>query len=138
MKLGTCYICRKDGPIDSHHIIPQASGGEQGPTVDLCNTDHRKIHMMALNNEAKTKEKIMLFNPDEWLRAKRLVEYIILAIRKNRENPDFNNPYQLQVKLTKQDVFMLHLAKGEAGYTNLTAYVRDLLRAHIKAKYPRG
>lgn len=137
MKTGQCYICQRKDLVDSHHVIMQAAGGEAGPVVDLCKTCHGKIHAQALNFESKSPNS-MLFTQGEWLRAKRLVDYIILALRKNRENPDFNNPYNLQIKLKKRDVFLLHVMKDQAGYTNLNAYMIDLIRGHIRKKFPQA
>lgn len=135
MKKGTCFICGRKDLVDSHHIIPQTFGGKDGPLVNLCSTDHQKIHAQALNFESK-QPNVMLFNENEWARAKRLVDYIILAIRKNRDNPDYSNPSSLRINISKYDVFLLHLMKEDAKYTNLQDYVSDLLKAFIKTKFP--
>ncbi len=135
MKIGKCYVCNSIGPTHSHHIWMQSSGGKNGPTVDLDASCHQKLHQQALNINSKSK-KIMLFSPKHWVKAKPLVEYIVLALRKNRDNPDFDNPAMLQVKLRKKDIFYLHLMKTEANYTNLQEYVKDLLKSFIKHKFP--
>jgi len=137
MRIGQCYICGQKGPVAGHHVWMQSSGGKEGPVVDLDARCHDLIHRQASNIESKA-EKIMLFTPQEWVKAKRLVEYIVLAIRKNKENPDFNDPYPLQIKLQKRDVYLLHRIKEEAGYSNLDTFMRDLIRAYIRSKFPQA
>ena len=39
-------------PGHSHHIIPQAFGGANGPTVDLCTADHNLLHAIGLRMTA--------------------------------------------------------------------------------------
>jgi hypothetical protein len=34
--------------LHKHHVIPQAFGGANGPTVDLCSDDHNLLHSVAL------------------------------------------------------------------------------------------
>jgi hypothetical protein len=114
----------------------QSSGGKEGPTVFLCPTDHDKIHFIALNLESKEPNRPIPFNPDEWSRAKRLVEYLQLAIRKNKFAPDANDPAKITITLTKKELFLLHLIKKDAGKSNLTSYIRDLVRAFIRSRYP--
>jgi len=135
MKIGTCYICGRKGTVQSHHIIPQTFGGESGPVVDLDAACHQTVHSQALNFESKN-SNVMLFSEKEWVKAKPLVDYIILEIRKNKQNPDFTNPANLVLKISKYDVYLLHLMKTDAGYTNLQDYTKDLLRAFIKSKFP--
>ena len=54
-----CKVCnvelRSDGlptgnglSLERHHIIPRAFGGENGPVVDLCSSDHQLLHSVAL------------------------------------------------------------------------------------------
>lgn len=132
-----CYICRaENGSIELHHIWMQAAGGEAGPTVPLCATCHSLAHKQALNFESKTAKHTIMFSPDQWIRAKSIVGYIQLAIRQNRFNPNGEHPYNLQVKLTKQDVFFLHIMKRDNGYTNLQNFIQDIIRAKIKSKFP--
>lgn len=57
--LVSCKACgvelREDGlptgnglSLERHHIIPRAFGGEKGPIVDLCSSDHQLLHSVAL------------------------------------------------------------------------------------------
>lgn len=50
-----CWVCNGlsvtsggDIHIEVHHIIPQAYGGTDGPTVSLCDTHHTALHKIAL------------------------------------------------------------------------------------------
>jgi hypothetical protein len=57
-----CWICdvrfrcsNPPGPatLERHHIVPRAAGGEDGPTVDICETHHQTLHKIALRMAAK-------------------------------------------------------------------------------------
>jgi hypothetical protein len=116
----------------------QAAGGKEGPTVFLCPTDHDKIHSVAVNLESKAPKKEIPFTPDEWSRAKRLVEYLQLAIRKNKNDPNGNDPAKLLINLTKRELGLLHLIKQDAKYSNLNLYVSDIIKALIRSKFPNS
>lgn len=133
-----CYICGKEEFVQSHHVIMQAAGGKEGPTVFLCPTDHDKIHTVAVNLESKGKKKELPFTPDEWSRAKRLVEYLQLAIRKNRHDPNGNDPAKVIITITKRELDLLHLLKQDAKYSNLNLYATDVIRALIRSRFPHG
>ena len=45
---GLCFTCRKKLPLDNHHIIPVSYGGQEGPTVDLCQDCHTLVHRLIL------------------------------------------------------------------------------------------
>lgn len=119
-----------------HHIWMQSAGGEEGPTVPLCGACHDEIHKVALNLESKNPNKQTAFNKDEWSRAKRLVEYLQLAIRKNRFFPDGGDPAKITITITKKELFLLHLIKKDSGQSNLQSYVRDLIRGFIRSRFP--
>ena len=44
---GVCWVCGStpgEGKLDCHHMVPRALGGEEGPTVWLCQPCHRRVH----------------------------------------------------------------------------------------------
>jgi hypothetical protein len=43
-----CYFCGSEGPIQTHHIVPQRHGGndEEENLVDLCPTCHERIERL--------------------------------------------------------------------------------------------
>lgn len=58
--LDHCWICLArflgDGgtePREDHHVIPEAYGGRDGPTVTLCDSHHTKLHKIAVALKAK-------------------------------------------------------------------------------------
>ena len=56
--LDHCWVCKRKfishGGTDpsvilnTHHIVPQANGGENGPTVTLCSAHHDLLHAVAV------------------------------------------------------------------------------------------
>jgi hypothetical protein len=56
INLPHCWVCEQrfvnsvpPGPMlrEDHHIIPRKAGGEDGPTVSICDTHHAKLHKIA-------------------------------------------------------------------------------------------
>lgn len=54
--LDHCWICKvrfiEAGGTEQchhHHVIPQAFGGTDGPTVSLCDSHHNKLHRIAVH-----------------------------------------------------------------------------------------
>ena len=43
-----CYFCGSEGPIETHHIIPQRHGGsdDESNLVDLCPNCHERIERL--------------------------------------------------------------------------------------------
>jgi hypothetical protein len=114
----------------------QSAGGKEGPTVPLCGACHDEIHAVAINLESKQARREMTFSPEEWTRAKRLVEYLQLAIRKNKNDPNGDDPARVTIVLTKRELFFLHLIKKDGGHSNLTSYVTGLVRGLIRSRFP--
>ena len=55
ISLPHCWICSarfiEAGGTEQchhHHVIPQAFGGTDGPTVSLCDSHHNKLHRIAI------------------------------------------------------------------------------------------
>ena len=47
--INTCTICNiRSDSIHSHHVIPQAYGGVDGPQVPLCGSCHTSVHAHAV------------------------------------------------------------------------------------------
>lgn len=38
--------------VEHHHVIPQAAGGVDGPTVSICTEHHDKLHQIAVQMKA--------------------------------------------------------------------------------------
>jgi hypothetical protein len=62
IKLPYCWVCEvrfvdsiPPGPMlrEEHHVIPRKAGGEDGPTVSICDTHHTKLHKIALRLASK-------------------------------------------------------------------------------------
>lgn len=57
MQLPHCWVCgqrfvdsKPPGPMnrEEHHVVPRAAGGEDGPTVSLCDRHHTVLHKIAM------------------------------------------------------------------------------------------
>lgn len=136
MAFGRCYICEQEShAVESHHIVPQATGGANMPTIPLCGTCHSLVHAQALNILSR-QETRNLFPESQTERAAKVVRFVVLAIRREREDPNFTNPATFHLKTTKGTIALLHALKAEAGYSNLNAYVEAVLKRQIAGRFP--
>lgn len=129
-----CFICDSGGIIDVHHVIPQATGGEAGPTVSLCPSCHSGIHRQAMNILSKTAKKISYFNEEQMVRAKPLVKILVAYIQRGKEDDSQRARSIVSVEVDVQFLKILHLLKVDAGFTNLEEYVLSLLMAEARRK----
>lgn len=54
-----CWVCQArftefggSAVVEHHHVIPQAYGGTDGPTVSICDSHHSKLHLIAVSMKA--------------------------------------------------------------------------------------
>lgn len=47
-----CAACGATGDLSEHHLRPRVSGGEDGPTVNLCEKCHGEAHGVIWRNHA--------------------------------------------------------------------------------------
>lgn len=45
LDLELCGVCSRNRGVGDHHIVFRSKGGHEGPTIPVCETCHRKIHM---------------------------------------------------------------------------------------------
>ncbi len=135
---GKCYLCPENNSprfLEEHHIVMQAAGGRDLPTVDICSDCHDNLHKQALNilSNSRTK-KVAYFAPAEMEKAKPFIQALVIAIRKNRENPDASVPVQLMIKVPRGFRDALHLAKTDAGHKNLEYFITTILARYLQIK----
>lgn len=60
IELDHCWVCSAvfiehggKAILNRHHVIPQAYGGVDGPTVTLCDTHHATLHQIAVALKAE-------------------------------------------------------------------------------------
>ena len=130
-----CYICEQiNASVEVHHIIPQAAGGEKGPTIPLCSNCHSLIHRGSLQYLSKNPSKVQYFNDEQFIRAKPLIEAIVIFIRRERENPNMDQKVNLMLKPDKRLVTILHLLKTDKGYSNLNDFCVSILTNYAVGK----
>jgi hypothetical protein len=127
----SCFVCGEPASLNEHHIIPQAKGGTEGPTVDLCANCHSRIHSSA---RAMLRGK----SPDKFLdgldedakdRALGLAQVIVAA--DTRENSN-----RLLSVILDDPCYMkaLKLFQRDSGFSSQAAAVNGLLR-EIAGRY---
>lgn len=94
-----CWVCRvrftdvvPPGPAqrEEHHIVPQAYGGTDGPTVSLCDGHHTVIHKIAvaLKNGRPHQAHLGTYDPQQIQKLMWLATVIQEAEAKTRNDPN--------------------------------------------------
>lgn len=135
MTKSRCFICQDTTNIlDSHHILPQFAGGESGPTVDLCSSCHSGIHRQALNLISKSASRKAYFNDENMQRAKPLIEYIVMALIRAKEDKTTSRKAKVVIEINTDFLLILHSLKADAGHTNLSTFCANILRAYANSR----
>jgi hypothetical protein len=129
-----CYICGNPNISDNHHIWMQAAGGQEGPTVDLCPNCHSGIHREAVSRISKKSNKKNYFTDDQRVRAEPLIQFIVIAMQRIRDNPNMAQPMNLVLKTDRQLMTILHVLKADAGFSNMNDFCLFVLKMYAKAK----
>lgn len=74
----------------AHHIIPQAFGGANGPTVDLCSSDHNLLHAIGLRMTSKKPYQDLLVGlpPTQKDKVLWLASRVALAYEATKNDPN--------------------------------------------------
>lgn len=118
----------------SHHCIPRAYGGADGPTVDLCDSHHTALHQIALKLD-KGKNYYELLSHDN-KKDKKLLWLATLVVNAKRltEN-DPNKPVVVSFVAKGETKFMLKKLKTvyRASYASLIEQaIQNMYRKHFQ------
>jgi len=136
---GKCFLCPDNAPkhatLEAHHVVMQAAGGRELPTINICSNCHDNLHKQALNVLSSRKtEKIAYFAPKEMERARPYVMLLVHSIIATRENKLADTPVQITLNVPRGFRDALHLSKIDAGYKNLEKFVLDILAIYLHSK----
>lgn len=118
----------------SHHVIPRAFGGLNGPVVDVCNEDHDLLHRVAVQISSGKTVNLDNLKP----RHKRAIEYLsscVVNAQKAVEN-DPNKRTQISFVLTGEETRMLSVIQKQMGFNSREATIKHLITVAHKTKNP--
>ena len=105
---GGCWVCSKlDSSMHSHHVIPQANGGRNGPRVLLCSSHHDTIHhaakmgIDALSYNKLENKKGSFATPQQAKRGSYLIQLIIVSEEKAKQSK--NKTTKMNLTLTGRE-----------------------------------
>jgi hypothetical protein len=133
MSLG-CFVCSEPASINEHHVVPQAKGGTDGPTVDLCANCHTRVHSIAKSMVAGKKAASYLqhlegLDEAESDRVMGLAQIVALAADKTTTRP------VLMVALEDlRYLDALKMFQRDHGFTSQVAAVNGILHS-LSVKY---
>lgn len=146
-----CHVCAAVVPItfeQEHHVVPQAAGGKDGPTAQLCAGCHHALHrladMMRSGKAGLAEDSAAIAYPDPKVRerafalAKTVVEFMVL---KRDGQVETNQPCRVMielpipVKLAAQMIANDH--RGPKGRKlGLAAWIAGLVKREVYNRYP--
>lgn len=92
-----CWVCNTPmlDARHTHHVIPRAYGGLNGPVVDICSDDHNTLHRLALRKA--TEPSVVLALAD-----KPRLAYLVAVVRhaKAMTNRDLNKRVTVSTTLS--------------------------------------
>lgn len=140
-----CWICQRTLADaggephyirNTHHIIPQAYGGVDGPTVSLCTSHHDLLHFIALRLiSGKTYQDLTRdLSTSEFQRIMYLASRIRLAAQYSKNDP--NKKIVIPLKINNQLNTMLSEIAKFKGKSKETIVKNLILEAH-RHLFPR-
>jgi hypothetical protein len=130
-----CLICNTNLSVQEHHLIPQAAGGITGPVVPLCANHHQAIHHVALSVISKnSKQTDKIFTDEQMIRAKPLINFIVIFMQRARDDPNMDQLMTLTLKPQRRLLTVLHMLKADAGFTNLADFCLSILTRYASSK----
>lgn len=115
--LDHCWVCNAKfigvggaTSKEEHHIVPQAYGGSEGPTVTLCDSHHTKIHKIAVALKNKKPYSQLLLQESEVKKLMWLANTIYKAELATRDDP--NKATTVSLRLSNRHTQMVdHLQR---------------------------
>lgn len=133
IKLPYCWVCKNPSSLHEHHVVPQAYGGRDGPTVTLCASCHNGVHHVADGRDN--------MQPSYWVTHETLKKgsALVKIIKDSRviASKSANKKVQVTLELTAEQAKMLDKLKvmlGESGRvsTLLTLINQEYQRLTIR------
>jgi hypothetical protein len=146
-----CYVCTTIVPItfeQEHHVVPQAAGGKDGETRQLCAGCHHNLHRLAdmlLGGKASMAEdSAAIAYPDGAVRARAfdLAKLVVEAMTLKRDGKmDLGHPVHLMIALPPQIKLAAQVLANECrGPTGrrlgLARWISGLVIREVLRHYP--
>lgn len=113
--MARCYVCSEEVSVPhEHHVIPQAYGGKDGPTVTLCANHHNLIHELAKAHMSGKPIDAKWRTPLERERGATLALAIVQAQQKSKDR-EFKIVYKISLEHRRR----LGELKKRLGFTSL-------------------
>lgn len=136
-----CWVCGTrfknsipPGPAnrEDHHIWPRNAGGEEGPLVSLCDSDHATLHKVAKRLHSKAIFADLLAGVGE-LQGKKLL-FLAHQVWKAESavEGDPNKMLGNSIKLTQEETLMISRLQKMLGKTR-----QELLKIGLRLLYGR-
>lgn len=113
-----CWCCPATTGLHQHHVIPQAYGGVDGPTVTVCGGCHTTVHTAALKAPHQWTALIPTANQDKFLQ---LIQIIYRARMATKNSP--NKPMKMQLEFSVERTKKIRQLKALLGVSSLSSVI---------------
>lgn len=137
ISLPHCWVCEAKfvgfggvEHIEHHHVIPQAYGGADGPTVSLCEKHHQSLHKIAVAMKAEKPHFQFLagHSPEQQKKLMFLATRVYEAEQLTRNDP--NKRAMLVISMDREMTKMINDLKVVLpGVKSRESVVRSALKA---------
>jgi hypothetical protein len=113
-----------------HHVVPRASGGSEGPVVDLCGDCHTVVHSAAKRMGRGKSPDDLLSHLDDGARGRaQLLIQVILTAELGREGS--TNPRPVLAVQLHCPIYMkaIDMAARDRGFTSREGFINGLARS---------
>ena len=136
-----CPLCKSNMIlVNEHHIIPQATGGSMGPTVNICALCHDALHQCSIKVLAGNTVEANHIADNIFVNkklAQELIQSIIQATLRKKEGQvsekDFN--YKLILALPGNSKKYLKIMAKERKLS-IVNFIMKLILQEIKKNFP--
>lgn len=147
LNLPYCWVCGEKfiecGGLDprmirnQHHVIPQANGGSDGPTVSLCSAHHDLLHAVATQVLASKPFAHLLGDltgTDQSAKIQYLASVVVRSTVAVADDP--NKPAQITLALSGPERAMLRRL-ANLNDMSMANVLRSLLALEYQRRFPR-
>jgi hypothetical protein len=115
--------------VHEHHIIPQAFGGKNAHTILLCATCHDLVHREQSRIKGGLKKPSIVPPPLQDFIGK-LASFAVQA--EISQIPNSDRVKTIMVKVTQQELNVLHMRKKDAGFSSLDDFLYAIIKKITK------
>jgi len=137
-----CPACLKEKVmVEEHHEIPQAAGGSDGSTIQICTECHEAVHLCArkfLSGKGAEAQKIADSVFSNKSLANRLIKSAVQHTLLKRDGKIHEDDLEYKLNLVFPGKIRRYLeVLSKNSRMGINKYITKLITDHIKSSFPK-